>query len=596
MARRPGQAVGRTRLAARASARQRARRPRARGRRSLAVSRARLAARRVGARARVGLPPPLHAAAARSSSRASTTRRPYSSTARSARTTSALFTPFDCRDRATASTCSRSSCIPAPESEPQVGRTSLVRVHKPRMNYGWDFCPRLVHQGIWQSVRLDAGAPPSAAGDARGRRRRRAGRRRGGARSPIRSSGGRTGSASRGSTVSGSEDRTRRRLPHGRAASTTTRSSSTASATLDEGLELDADRSALRRAAAGEARAPAAPRAARERQSAAGVGRRADRDRAVLRALRPARASRLAGVQPVELRHGERSRCGRRVRRAHGGGRARDRPAPAAPSFARDLVRRKRARTPTSRIRFSQRSRDVVQELDPGAGRGCRPRRLGDDVHGPWEHQGLRAHYERYDGASGEALQRVRRRRDDEPPRARVADRRGASLARRPLEPGLRAPRRLVEQRAARAGLLRRTDPRRRDDAPREPVAAVRRAPLCRRGVAAARMRHDPVAVLRIVSERVVHSGGRLARRAEARVLGRCARVSPRSRIGSVQDVRLGRRGGGARADLRRPAGTDRRSVRHGRRRGRRRDRRAARRLSRPTSSCSTSRAATVTS
>ncbi|HEY3543337.1 MAG TPA: glycoside hydrolase family 2 TIM barrel-domain containing protein [Gaiellaceae bacterium] len=45
----------------------------------------------------------------------------------------------------------------APESEAQVGRTSRVRVHKPRMNYGWDFCPRLVHQGIWRPV----GAPRS---------------------------------------------------------------------------------------------------------------------------------------------------------------------------------------------------------------------------------------------------------------------------------------------------------------------------------------------------------------------------------------------------------------------------------------------------
>jgi beta-mannosidase len=47
---------------------------------------------------------------------------------------------------------------PAPESEAQVGRTSRVRVHKPRMNYGWDFCPRMIHQGIWRSVVLD---PPS---------------------------------------------------------------------------------------------------------------------------------------------------------------------------------------------------------------------------------------------------------------------------------------------------------------------------------------------------------------------------------------------------------------------------------------------------
>ncbi|HWH06578.1 MAG TPA: glycoside hydrolase family 2 TIM barrel-domain containing protein, partial [Gaiellaceae bacterium] len=44
---------------------------------------------------------------------------------------------------------------PAPDSEPQVGLTSRVRVHKPRMSYGWDFCPRLVHQGIWRPVTLD---------------------------------------------------------------------------------------------------------------------------------------------------------------------------------------------------------------------------------------------------------------------------------------------------------------------------------------------------------------------------------------------------------------------------------------------------------
>jgi beta-mannosidase len=43
----------------------------------------------------------------------------------------------------------------APASEPQVGRTSRVRVHKSRMGYGWDFCPRLVHQGIWRPVTLD---------------------------------------------------------------------------------------------------------------------------------------------------------------------------------------------------------------------------------------------------------------------------------------------------------------------------------------------------------------------------------------------------------------------------------------------------------
>ena len=61
------------------------------------------------------------------------------------------FTPF-------ASTCRAGEHLlavavhAAPESEAQVGRTSRVRVHKSRMGYGWDFCPRLVHQGIWRPV------------------------------------------------------------------------------------------------------------------------------------------------------------------------------------------------------------------------------------------------------------------------------------------------------------------------------------------------------------------------------------------------------------------------------------------------------------
>ena len=48
---------------------------------------------------------------------------------------------------------------PAPESESQVGRTSRVRIHKSRMSYGWDFCPRLIHQGIWRPVTLETGGP-----------------------------------------------------------------------------------------------------------------------------------------------------------------------------------------------------------------------------------------------------------------------------------------------------------------------------------------------------------------------------------------------------------------------------------------------------
>jgi beta-mannosidase len=43
----------------------------------------------------------------------------------------------------------------APESEPQVGETRRVKVHKSRMGYGWDFCPRMIHQGIWRPVTLD---------------------------------------------------------------------------------------------------------------------------------------------------------------------------------------------------------------------------------------------------------------------------------------------------------------------------------------------------------------------------------------------------------------------------------------------------------
>jgi beta-mannosidase len=47
----------------------------------------------------------------------------------------------------------------APECEAQVGRTSRVHLHRSRMAYGWDFCPRLPHQGIWRAVVAD---PPPA--------------------------------------------------------------------------------------------------------------------------------------------------------------------------------------------------------------------------------------------------------------------------------------------------------------------------------------------------------------------------------------------------------------------------------------------------
>ncbi len=48
---------------------------------------------------------------------------------------------------------------PAPQEQPQVGRTSLVRTHKSRMTYWWDFCPRLVHLGIWDDVYLKVSGP-----------------------------------------------------------------------------------------------------------------------------------------------------------------------------------------------------------------------------------------------------------------------------------------------------------------------------------------------------------------------------------------------------------------------------------------------------
>lgn len=44
---------------------------------------------------------------------------------------------------------------PAPPSESQMGRTSKVGHTKTRMNYWWDFTPRMVHLGIWQEVYIE---------------------------------------------------------------------------------------------------------------------------------------------------------------------------------------------------------------------------------------------------------------------------------------------------------------------------------------------------------------------------------------------------------------------------------------------------------
>ena len=47
---------------------------------------------------------------------------------------------------------------PAPSEPSQMGRTSHVRTLKPRMGYGWDFCPRLINLGLG-SVTLEVTGP-----------------------------------------------------------------------------------------------------------------------------------------------------------------------------------------------------------------------------------------------------------------------------------------------------------------------------------------------------------------------------------------------------------------------------------------------------
>jgi beta-mannosidase len=43
----------------------------------------------------------------------------------------------------------------APDEQPQVGKTEKVWTHKSRMTYWWDFCPRMIHLGIWDDVFLE---------------------------------------------------------------------------------------------------------------------------------------------------------------------------------------------------------------------------------------------------------------------------------------------------------------------------------------------------------------------------------------------------------------------------------------------------------
>ncbi|MBA2528818.1 MAG: hypothetical protein H0V19_02455, partial [Euzebyales bacterium] len=69
-----------------------------------------------------------------------------------------MFTPaaFDVSARVTRGDNVVSVVVaPAPDSEPQVGRTDRVGNGKSRMTYGWDFCPRLIHLGLWDRAWID---------------------------------------------------------------------------------------------------------------------------------------------------------------------------------------------------------------------------------------------------------------------------------------------------------------------------------------------------------------------------------------------------------------------------------------------------------
>ena len=382
---------------------------------------------------------------------------------------------------------------------------------------------------------LAAGDARRAAGglpgrDARGRlgtveigRRGRAPRR------VARSSGGRTGWASSISTTSsrgvgfrvGFREVTLRRL---RAAS------STASG-AGPGLELGADRRALRRAAAREARAPARARGAREREPAPRLGRRPDRDAGVLRALRPARPARLAGVQPVELRNRQQALGRPGVRRADG--------RRGAPRSSRAGAGTPRSRsgaaatssTATTRRRCSPRCARSCTSSTPSRawlptsplGRSGRARAVG--APGPAGAQRALRH------AHVAAAQRVRRRGDDEPPRARGADR-PRSTAGRPTA------RTRSTSTSARGGTTRRSSRRRSAAGSRTSTRCAARASGCSTRGSATRSRRRCAAAPGTIPWQFNEpypnawctTRRRPPRRPEARLLGRRARVPRRRR------------------------------------------------------------------
>ena len=421
------------------------------------------------------------------------------------------FTPFGVEVRRRRASARGRRAPGAAERAAGRARRAASRVHKSRMGYGWDFCPRLVHQGIWRPVTLD----PRAGGFPRvrrstGRRRRRRGRTaRSCFGSSSRSSGGRTGSASSGST----------RAPSWASPSASARSSSR--------------RTRARRPTRCPTRSSSTACRCR---SAAGTGCRSTRSTA----CRGRRSSRTCS--------GSRARANVNLLRVWGGGlietpefyelcdrlgilvwqefvqsssgiesvpsddpefvatmvadaRA-DRAAAAAPPVARGLVRRQRAAdgddtTPVlggaargrARARPGPRvARDLADRAEP------RPRRARA-VGAPGPARALRALRRRGRRCStaSSACEGMTNRRALE-----RADRRGAPLAGRPHEPGLRAPRRVVEQRRLRPGGVRRPDRRRRDDAPRvaSGCSTTASATRSRRSGAGGRVRRDaPVAV-----------------------------------------------------------------------------------------------------
>lgn len=78
-------------------------------------------------------------------------------------THSGMFTPavFEVSDRLRYDSENTLAVViePAPPEQPQVGRTNRVRTHKSRMTYWWDFCPRMIHLGIWDDVYLEVSGP-----------------------------------------------------------------------------------------------------------------------------------------------------------------------------------------------------------------------------------------------------------------------------------------------------------------------------------------------------------------------------------------------------------------------------------------------------